>query len=312
MHVDDRWTRPGPAGRRIRTGRWGRGLRWRARWTDPDGTERARACATRDEAEGLLSRVRVDMASGSYVSPQAGRETFRSYAEKWRAHQLHHRPSTAEQAESRLRLHVYPAIGDRPLGAVRRSDVQALVSAAAEVLAPSTVEVVYAYVATVFKAAVEDRLVAHTPCSRISLPEVPRAKVVPLTVVRVLAVREALPDQYRAMVDLCAATGLRGAELRAVTLDRLSPRVHVTGDRPAGTAVRVDRQLTATRGGLPVFGPPKTPAAVPRLGRRALAHRGRGHGAPGAVGVARPAALSRVAADRRRAVGAGRGGPAGA
>lgn len=262
MHVDDRWTRPGPNGKRVRTARWGKGLRWRARWADPDGRERERACATKDEAEALLARLRVDMASGAYVSPKAGRETFRTYAERWREHQLHHRPSTVEQAESRLRLHVYPAIGDRPLGQVRRSDIQALVTSLKDRLAPSTIEVVYGYVATVFRAAVDDRLIAVTPCTRISLPELVRAKVEPMTVPQVERVRRALPGRYRAMVDLCKATGLRSGELRGVAVDRLSPALHVRGDiGPDVVAVRVDRQLVDARAGRPVWGPPKTPAA---------------------------------------------------
>ena len=33
-HVEDRWLRPG---------RYGKGRRWRARYTDPDGKERSRS-----------------------------------------------------------------------------------------------------------------------------------------------------------------------------------------------------------------------------------------------------------------------------
>jgi integrase len=261
VHVDDRWTRPGEQGRRVRTERWGKGQRWRARWTDPDGRERERACATRDAAEALLAKVLVDMAAGAYVSPTAGQETFRSYAETWRAQQLHHRPSTAEQAESRLRLHVYPAIGSMPLGSVRRSHVQALVTRLHEQLAPSTIEVVYGYVATIFRSAVDDRLLAHSPCTRISLPEVVTSRVVPLLLEQVTAIREALPARYQAMAALDAASGLRSGELRGLTVDRLSPRLHVQGARvPSEVALRVDRQMSGVSVGRPVVGPPKSPA----------------------------------------------------
>lgn len=262
MHIDDRWTRPGPNGRRIRTDRWGKGKRWRARWADPDGRERERACTTKDEAEGLLAKLHVDIATGAYVAPTAGQETFKAYAEKWREHQLHHRAGTRDQVESRLRLHVYPRIGDRPLAAVRRSDVQALVRAASDRLAPSSVEVVYSYVATIFRAAVDDRLIPHTPCTRISLPERVRERVVPLLLEQVIAVRDALPVRYRAMVTTAAGSGLRPGELRGLTIDRLTPRLHLRGDQePGETRIRVDRQLASSKAGRPVFGPPKKPAS---------------------------------------------------
>jgi hypothetical protein len=39
-----------------------------------------------------------------------------------------------------------------------------------EKLAPGSVEFVYRWVATIFKAAVGDRLIAASPCIRIALP----------------------------------------------------------------------------------------------------------------------------------------------
>lgn len=273
-HVEDRWTRPGPSGRPVRTARWGRGKRWRARWVDPDGAERSRACATKDEAEALLAKVRVDVAAGTYVAPSSGLETFRAYAERWRADQLHHRPATAAQAESRLRVHVYPVLGDRPLAGVRRSDVQALVGRLSQQLAPSTVEVVYGYVATVFRMAVDDRLIPHTPCTRIRLPEHVRAKVVPMTRAQVVTLRDVMPERFAAMVELCAASGLRSSELRGLTVDRVSPRLHVRGAiAPAEVVLRVDRQLVGAAAGRPLWGPPKTPAAdrSVRIGATAVA-----------------------------------------
>lgn len=50
-HIEDRWTRPGPNGRRIKTDRHGRGKRWQAVWTDTTGARRKRAFHTRDTAD---------------------------------------------------------------------------------------------------------------------------------------------------------------------------------------------------------------------------------------------------------------------
>ncbi len=70
-------------------------------------------------------------------------------------------------------------LGHRPLGAVRRSETQGWVKKVTDVLAPTTAEVVYRWVATMFKAAVADRLIPAPPCIRIALPKRDRSEVVP-------------------------------------------------------------------------------------------------------------------------------------
>ena len=81
------------------------------------------------------------MARGVYIDPAGDRVLFRDYAESWRAAQVHRR-STATQAETYLRLHAYPTLGRRPIGAFLRSKIQAWVKSLSGALAPGSVEVV--------------------------------------------------------------------------------------------------------------------------------------------------------------------------
>jgi hypothetical protein len=53
-----------------------------------------------------------------------------------------HRRSTATQAKTYLRLHAYPTLGRRPIGAFLRSKIQAWVKSRSGALAPGSVEVV--------------------------------------------------------------------------------------------------------------------------------------------------------------------------
>ncbi len=76
------------------------------------------------DADRFLDGIRGDLAHGVYVDPAGARILFRDVAESWRATQVH-RPSTAAQAESYLRIHAYPTLGHRPMGAIRRSEIQA-------------------------------------------------------------------------------------------------------------------------------------------------------------------------------------------
>lgn len=235
---------------------------WRARYRDEAGKEHARHFARKVDAQAWLDEQTAALVTGTHVDPKAGKVTFLEYAEQWRTDQLHHRPSTAAQAESRLRKWVYPVIGDRPMSTIRRSDVQRVISQAAEKLAPATVEVVHAYVSGVFKAAVIDRVIPSSPCVKIRLPEVARGKVVPLTTEQVGTIADKVDGRYRAFVLVCAATGLRSGELRGLTVDRITPPLHVRSDVPPQQAtLRIDRQLVSVDDGEPVFGPVKTPAA---------------------------------------------------
>jgi len=136
---------------------------------------------------------------------------------------------------------------------VRPSEVQAWVKGRADVLAPATVEVVYRYLAAIFAAAVDDRLIAASPCGRkVKLPRREEGQVVPLPVAAVRSLVDAMPARYRALVVMAAGTGLRQGECFGVTLDRVDfLRRQVT----------VDRQLLLLPGAPPRLAPPKTDAS---------------------------------------------------
>ena len=99
---------------------------YRPRFRDATGKEHARHFKRKVDAQRWLDEMTAAMVTGQYVDPAAGRMTFREYAERWRATQVH-RPTTAAHVETMLRRHVYPALGDKRLGSVLPSDVQSLV-----------------------------------------------------------------------------------------------------------------------------------------------------------------------------------------
>lgn len=225
--------------------------RYRARWREyPSGPQRTRQFDRKGDAERFLDGIRGDLAHGHYVDPAGARTAFRDCAEAWRAAQVH-RPSTATQADTYLRLHAYPTLGARPIGAIRRSEIQAWVKALSTKLAPGSVEVVYRWVSTIFRSAVEDRLIASSPCVRIALPKRASSEVVPLGVSEVESLVDAVPDRYRALIVFAAGMGLRQGECFGLSVDRVDfLRLNV----------RIDRQLVSVRNGVPEFGPPKSRA----------------------------------------------------
>lgn len=232
--------------------RW-KGNRWRARYRTPDGASRSQVFQRKVDAERFLTSVEHRKLTGEYVDPGAGRITLRDYAEQWRSSQVQHRPNTAALVEGHLRVHVYPTLGDRPIGSLRPSEVQAWVKDRADLLAPSTVALIYSYLRSIMRAAVDDRVVTRDPCVRIKLPKVEHKRVVPLEVEQVDAIRAALPARYRALVTLASGTGLRQGECFGLTVDRVDF---------LRRTVLVDRQLIIAPGQSWRLAPPKTAASV--------------------------------------------------
>jgi integrase len=233
---------------------------YRARWRSPDGASRSKTFKRKIDAENHLTSVEHSKLTGAYVDPRAGRVTFKTFAEEWRAAQVH-RPGTASQIETNLRRHVYPRIGDRPIGAIRPSEILGLVKWLSSgddernPLSTATVEVVYTWVATIFKAAVLDMVIPKTPCQQVKLPAVEHKKVVPFSIETVEQLIDAVPDRYRALVVLGAGTGVRISEALGVTNDRI--------DWMRRT-VTIDRQLIQSGGRSPIFGPVKDKRNRPR------------------------------------------------
>lgn len=251
-HVEDRWHRTvkGPDGntRKERSPRYGTGLRWRARYEDPDGRGRNRSFATKVMAEKFLTEVEHSKNVGTYRDPDAGRVTLRAYALDWLAARTCD-PATRQVYEGHLDHHILPGLGGERLDqlAARPTKVQAFV--AGLVMAPSTARQILGTLSRIMAAAVDDALIARNPCRAASVraPKQAQRKVVPWTRPEVAAVRAGLPQRYRAMADAGAGLGLRQGELFGLAVenvDFLRKVVHV----------RLQVRLIGTRR---VFAPPK-------------------------------------------------------
>ncbi|MFD5113711.1 tyrosine-type recombinase/integrase [Streptomyces sp. NPDC058391] len=274
-HIQDRWykteTDANGKATRVKTDRHGTGMRYRARYVGPDGTEKSKSFPDRQKrlAEKWLTLIAADMSGGTYVDPRAGRTTFRQFAERWLSAQTTDL-TTQINTETRLRLHAFPRIGSRPLDSFRPSHIQELVKA----LEDSPVEgsyarIIYANVRSVLSAAVDDGLLSRNPCGAKSVrpPAAESVRVVPWLPEQVLAVRAALPERYQAMNDAGAGCGLRQGEIIGLAEDDAL-------DFGTGT-VHVVRQVKLIRGKA-VFAPPKgnKERDVPLPGSVAQALRG--------------------------------------
>jgi integrase len=191
--------------------------------------------------------------------------TFGTAAARWLAtKQATKRPSTADLYATELRGHVPAAFAGMPLPGIARRDVQEWVNVlAASGLAPATVRHAYrAVFKSILGDAIDDGLLARSPCHRIELPAAPLPAIEPLTPAQNLTLASPIDPRYRAMVWLGAGCGLRWSEAAGLTRDRihLGARAQVTIDRQLGyrPATKRNGPDPASR---PLCAPPKTSAS---------------------------------------------------
>jgi integrase len=238
-------------GRPIPKGSKTKAARYRARYRTPDGDSRSRTFERKADAERFLTATDHTKLTGEYVDQVAGRTLFGVYSQQW-ADAQPHRPTTAASVEQVLRVHILPTFGHRHIASIRTSEVQAWVAGLP--VAPSTVRVIYGKLAAIFAAAVEDRLISRTPCTRrVRLPRLDGGQVVPMTAEQVRTMAEAVSDRYRALVVVLAGTGLRPAEALGLSVDRVDF---------LRRTIRVDRQLVTVAGDTPTLAPTKTETSV--------------------------------------------------
>jgi integrase len=243
MAVYDRWhrdARPGDkpcdcGGRRTlypskdhRTGK-----RWQVRWRDDEGKQRKRNFRLKDgrnpdlHADALDAMVSRDLDTGDYTDPSAADTTFREFAEEFRESRTHDDTSAARLAD-RLRLHVYPVIGDKSLKLLskRPSLTQAWIAGLlAKGLALSYAQQIVNDASGIYQAAIGDGIIALNPVrhSSVTRPDAPPKKARAWKPERVAAMTAALSKgRYKIIPQLGAGTGLRQGEVFGLGVDDIT------------------------------------------------------------------------------------------
>ncbi len=224
--------------------------RWRARYRGPDGRERSRTFARRIDAERWLTAIEHAKLSGGYVDPASGRVPFGEWAALW-LESPGKRPSALARDQTIVRVHLNPALGNRPVGTITPADVQALVTAWTAASAPRTVRRQYGVLRAILNAAVAAELIARSPCRGIRLPAVTQ-NVRHVVTAEELAGLAAAMGGYGSMVYLGAVLGLRWGECAGLRVGRLDF---------LRSTLEVAEHLTRGPGGRMVMGAPKSQAA---------------------------------------------------
>src|SRR4051812_40534281 len=97
--------------------------KYRARWREyAGGPQRTQHFARKVDAERFLDGIRGDLRRGVYIDPDAGRQTFESFADEWAAAQDW--KATTRQSWDSVRKRLLPHLGQKPLEVIDRLALQ--------------------------------------------------------------------------------------------------------------------------------------------------------------------------------------------
>jgi len=213
--------------------------KWRARYRNEMGQERARHFDRKRDARLWLDQIAASVLTGTYLDPRAGQITFAQFYKEWSVRQIW-APGTV--AAMSLAARSVP-FGERPMRQIRRSDVEVWIKSMDTAgLAPGTVKTRHVNVRSVFRAAVRDRVIDADPSDAVRLPRRRRADAA-MSIPRpdeVGVLMTVAGDKMRAFIALCAFAGLRLGEAAAVQLD------DIDFDRKS---LKVARQVQRCTGG---------------------------------------------------------------
>jgi integrase len=189
--------------------------RIQVRYTGPDGRRRAapQTFPNRALARRWLALVEADMVRGHWRNSSATTETLRVYAFRWVVErELSDR--TRELYLGLLERQVLPSLGNVDLSLMTPPRVrtwrQDLLDSGT---GASTVAKAYRLLRAVMNTAVDDEVIGQNPC-RIKGAGIESTPVGPVTTVdAVLALADAVPDRYRALILLATFGSLRWGEL---------------------------------------------------------------------------------------------------
>jgi len=251
----------------LKSKRQGQGrLRWRVRYRDPAGRERAKSFARKQDAERFLRHAEADKLRGQWVDPRQGRTTVRELAERWYATTVTLKAKTREDYRSLLHNHVLPAFGERAVASLDTLAVRGwLAGLVSGGLSPSRAKHAYYVLYAVLEAAIQASALVRNPAAGVRAPRSHSREMHFLSAAEVERLAEAIVPPYGVLVRFAAYTGLRAGEIAALRVKRL--------DLLRGT-VRVVEAASEVSGRL-ITGPTKTHAErtvrLPRFLRDELA-----------------------------------------
>ncbi|MHA3724180.1 tyrosine-type recombinase/integrase [Leucobacter sp. HY1910] len=270
MAVVDRWmSRDKITGKKKRTNRYGKGMRWLVQFNEPTGARVSNAYETKDEADAAFAKAKTDIAAGTYLDPAGRKLLFKEYARRWQD-SAHHSMQYREDVQRKLNKHILPYFENYALAQIRPSDIQGWLGELARysptrgqrkdlpqearTLASSTRAGIFGILHTILDAAVDDQLIGRNPCGTKTVKQAKparkgRSHIQVWSRDRIQKVQAAMGPRWRPSVDLGAGCGMRRGEILA-----FDPYEDINWEHKV---VTVKRQVIRAENGRKAFSFPK-------------------------------------------------------
>lgn len=196
------------------------GRRWRVRYRKPGGQQTdKRGFVTKKAAELWASKNVVDIATGEWISPEAGKTPLSTVADAWLASKTRVTPKTLAGYTTTVKLHLEP-LRAIEVAKVTASVVQDWIDGLEG--SPKTVRNAASILHSIMGRAVRDRLVLANPCDGVDLPKVAATERRYLTAAQVESLAQV--SQRPTLVNTLAYSGLRWGELAGLQTRDIDPK----------------------------------------------------------------------------------------
>ncbi|GAB2990113.1 hypothetical protein GCM10027184_49550 [Saccharothrix stipae] len=229
-HVQDRWWKEerDPVTQqvtRVKTSSYGKGLRYKVRYLDPQGNEKSKSFPDRQKkrADDFLLAVESDKREGKYVDPKAGELKFSKYVETWFGGQSQD-AATQENLHNQVNKRLVPFFGGMAMKSISIPKVREWLGTMGEAgLSLRYQQLLFDRLSSILNAAVEEKIITANPCKARSVqrPSPPERRIKPWPEARMRAVQLALPVEYKIALVLAAGTGLRQGEIFGLGVEEI-------------------------------------------------------------------------------------------
>jgi integrase len=196
---------------------------WQARWKSPEGKWKTKHFPTKQSAVQFEAQMKSDVQQGDYTNPESAKVKVSTVYGNWKKSGGTNKPKTIDSYDSLWRCLVNPQWGNKPIGTITRAEVKSWShgarSSTGKRVSPSRARQAVVLLNLLLNHAVDMELIKRNPIGQMKglVPKLEERKPKrALEMDELLRLAEHCGD-YKVMVLLAGLTGIRWAELIALT-----------------------------------------------------------------------------------------------
>ncbi|MFD5656838.1 tyrosine-type recombinase/integrase [Streptomyces hirsutus] len=197
---------------------------WQATVRNRAGDRYSESFPLKAQARAWGIEMETQSARGGMRDPRAGEIVFREWHDRWWDARIVE-PRTLRGDASTIKNHVMPHWADWEMRAVTRMDIQSWIRSLVEKgVGAAAIKRAYNLTSSIMRAAVDDDVIAVSPCRRIDLPQIAIKPPQWFTIDQAQSILDELPAPWKTMCLLGVYTGLRWGELSGLHRHRIDQR----------------------------------------------------------------------------------------